>query len=52
MPQWARDRLIYIDKKIRHLKCKKEDIVRELHQRLAHYMTEEYDVGGIITMAF
>lgn len=44
MPQWARDRLTFIDKTICRLKCKKEDIVRDLHQRLAHYLTEEYDV--------
>ena len=44
MPQWARDRLTYIDKSIRRLKCKKEDVIRDLHQRLAHTLTEEYDV--------
>ena len=44
MPQWARDRLTFIDKSIRRLKCKKEDVVRDLHQRLAHTLTEEYDV--------
>jgi len=44
LPQWARDRLRYIQKKSQRLKAKKEDIIRDLHQRLAHYLTENYDV--------
>jgi putative transposase len=44
LPQWARDRLRYIQKRSQTLKTKKEDIVRDLHQRLAHYLTENYDV--------
>ena len=44
LPQWARDRLRYIQKSTQRLKAKKEDITRDLHQRLAHYLTENYDV--------
>ena len=44
MPQWVRDRLTHIDKAVRRLKCRKEDLVRDLHLRLAHYLTETYDV--------
>jgi len=44
LPQWAQDRLRYIQRTMSRLKAKKEDLVRDLHQRLAHYLTENYDV--------
>ena len=44
MPQWAQDRLRYVQRTMSRLKAKKEDITRDLHQRLAHYLTENYDV--------
>lgn len=44
MQQWAQDRLRFVDNKIRKLKCKKTDIVRDLHQRLSHYLLTNYDV--------
>lgn len=44
LPQWARDRLRYIQRTMNDLKSKKDDITRGLHQRLAHYLTENYDV--------
>ena len=36
LPQWARDRLRYIQRTMNRLKAKKEDVTRDLHQRLAH----------------
>ena len=44
LPQWAQDRLRYIQKTTQRLKAKKEDIILDLQQRLAHYLTENYDV--------
>lgn len=44
LPQWARDRLTHIKKQIYRLKCKKDDLVSDLHLRLAHELTEKYDV--------
>ncbi len=44
MPQWARDRLTFIDKEMRRIKSKKDDLVRDMHHRLADYLTREYDV--------
>lgn len=44
MPQWAQDRIVYLDRKINHLKCKKEDIVLDLHNRLAFELVSRYDV--------
>ena len=44
LPQWARDRLTHIQKQMHRLKCKKDDLVSDLHLRLAHDLTEKYDV--------
>ena len=44
MPQWARDNLVYINREINRLKCKKDDLVLDLHNRLAFDLVQEYDV--------
>jgi putative transposase len=43
-PQWATDTLNYLNKEINKLKCKKEDIVSDLHSRLAFELIKDYDV--------
>ena len=44
MPRWARDRIIHFDHEINRLKCKKDDIVLDLHNRLAFELVSSYDV--------
>ncbi|WP_422452383.1 hypothetical protein, partial [Endozoicomonas sp. ALC066] len=44
MPQWARDRIIHFKREIDRLKCKKDDIVLDLHNRLAFELVSNYDV--------
>ncbi|WP_422442628.1 MULTISPECIES: hypothetical protein [unclassified Endozoicomonas] len=44
MPQWARDRIIHFNREIDRLKCKKDDIVLDLHNRLAFELVSNYDV--------
>lgn len=44
MPQWARDRLIHFDNEMNRLKCKKDDIILDLHNRLAFELVCRYDV--------
>lgn len=44
MPQWARDRIINFNKEINHLKCKKDDLILDLHNRLANELATCYDV--------
>jgi putative transposase len=44
MHQWARDRLVFINRKINKLKCKKDDVVLDLHNRLAYELVHNYDV--------
>ena len=44
LPQWARDRLTYIRNQMYRLKCKKDDLVSDMHLKLAHELTEKYDV--------
>ena len=44
MPQWARDRIVHFNKEIDRLKCKKDDIVLDLHNRLAFELVSNYDV--------
>jgi transposase len=44
MPQWARDRLTHFDREINRLKCKKDDLILDLHNRLAHELVLNYDV--------
>lgn len=44
MPQWAQNRIVHFDRKINHLKCKKDDIVLDLHNRLAFELVSRYDV--------
>lgn len=43
LPQWCRDRITYFDKEINRLKCKKEDLVNDLHHRFAYYLISNYD---------
>ena len=38
------DRLIYIERKINQLKNRKNDLVEDLHRRLAYYLVSNYDV--------
>ena len=44
MPQWARDRIVHFDHEINRLKCKKDDIILDLHNRLAFELVSSYDV--------
>ncbi len=44
MPQWAQDRIVYFGRKINRLKCKKDDIILDLHNRLAFDLVSRYDV--------
>ncbi len=44
MPQWARDRLIHFNNEINRLKCKKDDLILDLHNRLAYELITHYDV--------
>lgn len=44
MPQWARDRIVYFNKEINRLKCKKDDVILDLHNRLANELVTHYDV--------
>jgi len=44
MPQWARDRLVYFNNEINRLKCKKDDLILDLHNRLAFELVSNYDV--------
>ena len=42
--QWYQDRLRGIDKKINKLKSKKDDLLLDLHNRLAYELVQKYDV--------
>ena len=44
IPQWARDRLVYFNNEINRLKCKKDDLILDLHNRLAFELVSHYDV--------
>ena len=44
MPQWAQDHINHFDTKINRLKCKKDDIILDLHNRLAFELVTHYDV--------
>jgi putative transposase len=44
MPQWARDQIVYCDNAINRLKCKKDDLILDLHNRLAFELVRKYDV--------
>lgn len=44
MPQWARDRITYFDNELNRLKCKKDDLILDLHNRLAFELVTSYDV--------
>jgi putative transposase len=43
-PQWYRDRMRYLDKKINKLKSKKDDLISDLHNRLSFELITKYDV--------
>ncbi|CAM0041236.1 transposase [Vibrio phage F88] len=43
-PQWYTDRLAHFDKEINRLKCKKDDLILDLHNRLAYELVSSYDV--------
>lgn len=44
MPRWAQDRIVHFERKINRLKCKKDDIILDLHNRLAFELVSRYDV--------
>ena len=44
MPQWARDEIRHCNRLIDTLKCKKDDILLDVHNRTAHYLVTNYDV--------
>ncbi len=43
-PQWARDRIKGFNKKINKLQCRKDDLVLDLHNKLAYELVMNYDV--------
>lgn len=43
-PQWYKDRIVFLNKKINKLKSKKDDIISDLHNRLAFELVSNYDV--------
>jgi putative transposase len=43
LPQWAKDRMNYCDKNINKLKCKKEDLITDLHHKFAYYLVNNFD---------
>lgn len=43
-PQWSKDRLAFIERQINKLKCKKDDLVLDLHNRAALELVQRYDV--------
>ncbi|PCS22098.1 ISSoc2, transposase (plasmid) [Candidatus Enterovibrio escicola] len=49
MPQWARDRIVHFDRNINRLKCKKDDLILDLHNRLSHELISKYDVIFLAT---
>ena len=44
LPQWARDRLTNLQTRLYKVKCKKDDIIRDHHHRLAFELVSNYDV--------
>ena len=44
IPQWYKNRLEFLDKKISKLKSKKDDLISDLHNRLAFELVSKYDV--------
>jgi len=43
-PQWYRDIMRYIEKNIAKLKCRKDDLIIDLHDRLAYELVSNYDI--------
>ena len=43
LPQWTRDRVVCIEKQINELKCKKEDLIYDLHHKFANYLLTNFD---------
>ena len=43
-PQWYKDRLRYLNKNINKLKSKKDDIISDIHNRLAFELVSNYDI--------
>jgi len=42
--QWYQDRLKFLNRKINRIKCKKDDLLLDLHNRLAYELVSKYDV--------
>jgi putative transposase len=42
--QWYQDRLKFLNREINRLKCKKDDLLLDLHNRLAYELVQNYDV--------
>ncbi|MDD1417494.1 hypothetical protein MEN41_23800, partial [Dolichospermum sp. ST_con] len=43
LPQWTRDSIVCIEKQITALKCRKEDLISDLHHRFANYLLTNFD---------
>jgi len=43
-PQWYNDRMVYLNREINRLKSKKDDLISDLHNRLAFELVSKYDV--------
>lgn len=44
IPKWLKDRLVYCEKELNKLECKRQDIVNDLHHKLAYYLVSNYDI--------
>ncbi len=42
--QWYQDRMKFLNREINRLKCKKDDLLLDLHNRLAYELVNKYDV--------
>jgi len=42
--QWYQDRLKFLNRRINKLRCKKDDLLLDLHNRLAYELVSQYDV--------
>ena len=42
--QWYQDRMKFLNREINRLKCKKDDLLLDLHNRLAYELVNRYDV--------
>jgi len=42
--QWVKDRLTHLDREIDRLRAKKDDLILDMHNQVAHHLVSHYDV--------